>query len=367
MTDETSAPRPLRTDERLGRVAWPILRRIESPTIPAGGCVILCAGFEDRAVEVWRRICRSGNAKFQTGLITYLPSYQQNRTSEFHEIARDTGVSITEISYDRRNPAGIGKHIAEFVCGFDHVFIDVSGMSRLLIVQTLVALLSTGCRPITLMYSEADRYPPSREQFDQDQRNSTDTSPLSYLSSGIFEIAITPELSSIAMLGENIRLVAFPSFDRSHLVNLIQELQPTYTDLISGIPPAEANAWRTEAVRELNRPVLDSLPRNTNHCACTLDYTKTLRILLDIYKERSMFDKIVVAPTGSKMQAVAVALFRAALSDVQIVYPTPHTFTAPDEYTVGVRRMYALDLPVEQIAACRPQRDESGEPEHSTA
>ena len=156
-------------------------------------------------------------------------------------------------------------------------------------------------------------------------------------------------------------MVAFPSFDRSHLANLIQELQPTYTDLIHGIPPSETNAWRTEAVRNLNRPVLDSLRRNTNHCASTLDYTKTLRILLGIYKNRSMFDKIVVAPTGSKMQAVAVALFRAALYDVQIVYPTPQTFTAPEEYTGGVRRMYALDLPVEQIAACRPQLEESGE------
>lgn len=366
MTDEPSTPGPLRTDERLGRVAWPMLQRIESPTIPAGSRVILCAGFEDRAVEVWRRICQSGNANFAAGLITYRPFYPQNRKSEFHEISRKTDVSITEISYDRQNPAGIGERIVNFARDSGHVFIDVSGMSRLLIVQTLVALLSTGCRPITLIYSEADRYPPSREQFDRDQSDRADTSPLSYLSSGIFEIATTPELSSIAMLGENIRLVAFPSFDRSHLANLIQELQPTYTDLLHGIPPAGTNAWRTEAVRDLNRPVLDSLPRNTDHRASTLDYTETLRILLDIYKERSMFDKIVMAPTGSKMQAVAVALFRAALSDVQIVYPTPQTFTAPDEYTVGVRQMYALDLPVERIAACRPQRGESGESGHST-
>ena len=358
---------PLRADERLRYVEWPILQRIESPTIPAGGCLLLCAGFEDRAVEAWRRICQSRNANFAIGLITYCPFYPQNRTSQFHEISRHTGASITEISYDRQNPAGIGERIANFVRDSAHVFIDISGMSRLLIVQTLVALLSTDCRPITLMYSEAERYPPSREKFDRDRNDHTDTSPLSYLSSGIFEIATTPELSSIAMLGGNIRLVAFPSFDQSHLANLIQELQPTYTDLIHGIPPAETNTWRTEAVRVLNRPVLDTLRRNTDHNASTLDYTESLHILLDIYKERSMFDKMVVAPTGSKMQAVAVALFRAALYDVQIAYPTPQTFTAPDEYTVGVRQMYALDLPVEQIAECRPQLDESEEPAHSTA
>ena len=359
MTREIPEPRPLRTDERLSLIDWPILQRIDFPSIPTGSCIILCAGFEERAFEAWRRICLRGNAKFAIGVITYRPFYQQNRISEFYELSRDTGVSITEISYDRQSPAGIGERITNFTCGSDHVFIDVSGMSRLLIVQTLVALLSTTSSPITLIYSEADHYPPSREQFNHDQSACIDRSPLSYLSSGIFEIAMTPELSSISMLGENIRLVSFPSFDQSHLTNLLQELQPTYTDLIYGIPPAEINAWRTEAIRVLNRSVLNSLRENTDCSASTLDYTETLHILLNIYKERSMFDKIVVAPTGSKMQAVAVALFRALLHDGQIVYPTPQTFTTPDEYTVGVRQMYSLELPVEQITACRPQLEES--------
>lgn len=56
-----------------------------------------------------------------------------------------------------------------------------------------------------------------------------------------------------------------------------------------------------------------------------------------------------MAPTGSKMQAVAVALFRAALYDVQVVYPTPQIFTEPDRYTVGARRLYELDLPIQEI------------------
>ena len=62
-----------------------------------------------------------------------------------------------------------------------------------------------------------------------------------------------------------------------------------------------------------------------------------------------MFDRLVVAPTGSKMQAVAVAMLRAALYDVQIVYPTPQTFTEPDRYTVGTRRLYELDLPIHRM------------------
>jgi hypothetical protein len=63
-----------------------------------------------------------------------------------------------------------------------------------------------------------------------------------------------------------------------------------------------------------------------------------------------MFDRIVVAPTGSKMQAVAVGLFRSVLYDVQIVYPTPQTFTAPDEHTIGIRQLYKVDLPIETMS-----------------
>lgn len=357
MTSEILESGPLRADECLSRIEWPVLREGELPRITRGSCLIVCAGFEERALAAWRRICQLEDKNFSIGLITYLPFYSQNQTSMFYDMCQNTGIPVAEIPYDRRDPSGIGDKIKDFVHSSDRVFIDISGMSRLLIIQTLVSLLSEDQISLTLIYSEAEHYPPSHKQFNHDQHRHTDRSLLNYLSSGIFEITMVPELSSISMFGEDIRLVAFPSFDPSHLANLVQELQPTYTDMIHGIPPAEGNKWRTEAVRFLNRFVLDSLLQNTDHEASTLDYIDTLRILLDIYKQRSMFDRIVVAPTGSKMQAVAVALFRFALYDVPIVYPTPQTFTAPDEYTAGVRQMYSLDLPIGQILECRREFD----------
>ena len=87
------------------------------------------------------------------------------------------------------------------------------------------------------------------------------------------------------MLGEAIRLVAFPSFDPAQLSNLIQELQPTYTELIHGVPPAQKNKWRTKAIDELNRPTLDAAQRRENHMASTRDYRETLRILIKVYGE----------------------------------------------------------------------------------
>ncbi len=348
MPDKISKTQPLRIDEYLTAIKWPKLKKTRLPAIEKDDCLLLCGGFEDRATEALRRLCAAEKDEFAVGLIEYLPTYEQNKTEEIRRIARRSNLRVKEFTYDRQNPANMGNVIKDFAHDFDHIFIDISGMSRLLIVQTLVALLLASNRPITVIYSEAEDYPPSEDEFERDRTNSTKSSP-SYLSSGIFEIATTPELSSISMLGENIRLVTFPSFDPAHLGNLLQELQPTYTDLIYGVSPVSKNVWRTQAIRELNRPTLSSLQGSKDYEACTLDYKETLHALLRIYRDRSMFDRIVVSPTGSKMQAVAVALFRAVLYDVQIVYPTPQTFTEPDRYTLGVHQLYSIDLPIDEM------------------
>ena len=352
----------LRADERLSKISWPSLQKIKVPTVGEGDCLLVCAGFEERAVGTLDRICKAGRDGFSVGLVSYLPLQPKNRIEQLRKISRGADLQVTEFVYDRENPAGMGEKLKDFAQVLNRVFIDISGMSRLLIVQTLVALLSLEKHSVTVIYGEAEEYPPSEDQFGQDYRENSSNPVPGYLSSGVLEVATTPELSSVAMLGEALRLIAFPSLAPSQLTNLLQELQPAYTEFIHGVPPAQQNKWRTEAVRKLNRSTLDELRGKRDHDACTLDYRQTLYKLLQIYAERSMFDRLVVAPTGSKMQAVAVGLFRAALHDVQIVYPTPQDFTAPEKYTLGLRQLYQLDIPGEAFSnIIGNSRDNSGD------
>ena len=87
----------------------------------------------------------------------------------------------------------------------------------------------------------------------------------------------------------------------------------------------------------------DLRPAQELYCD-TLDYLDTLTKLLELYSEFGGFQRLIVSPTGSKMQAVAVGLFRARLHDVQVVYPTPRAFVSPEEYTRGVKRLFSLEL-----------------------
>src|SRR5215831_16172498 len=159
----------LRADECLANVQWPNLQRIKAPHIGRDDCLLVCGGFEDRAIAALHRTYGAGYSGFALGLVTYRPIYPQNRTDELRKIGRDAHLQITEFVYDRENPAGIGEELKHFTRDFEHVFVDISGMSRLLIVQTLVALLTESHNhAVTIIYGEAKEYPPTRVQFVRD-------------------------------------------------------------------------------------------------------------------------------------------------------------------------------------------------------
>ena len=339
--DEALDEMVMRADEGLALVEWEEPRVLDGETIPARSALVLCGGFEDRAIGVLR--CFEVAQDLTIILVRYLPEYPENRDEDILEWAKRKGGDVRECIYDRQAPAGGGEAVVDRLRGADHVFVDVSGMSRLLIVQIVVALVEAGFR-FTIVYAEAAQYFPTEAEFEEEFEISGNERSLEFLSSGIFEVAATPELGSVSMLGEATRLVVFPSMEKVQIKNLLQEVQPTYVDVVHGLPPLDRNRWRRGAVERVNASALKGQTGVSTHEASTLDYRDTLRVLLQIYAERSTFDRMLVAPTGSKMQAVAVGLVRAVLTDLQVVYPTPQVLNA-SHYTKGVGRVHGISVP----------------------
>jgi hypothetical protein len=153
---------------------------------------------------------------------------------------------------------------------------------------------------------------------------------------------VVPELSSLAAAGEQTRLIAFPSLDAHHLISLRAELQPSRLSLIEGMPPSPEIAWRQQVISRLNH--LDHIGGTERFTTSTLQYHETVDRLLDIYSRHSVRERLLLAPTGSKMQAVAVGIIRSFVEDVQIVYPTPGGFRSPSNYTRGVGPLHLLNM-----------------------
>ena len=340
----------LRTDEQLCLISWPSLQRNPNLHLNKDDVLILCAGFEERSTHFLRQTISLRKGDFKTIIIEYEPTYEENRLGEINQLVADDGLLSTHLVYNRCDPAGMGERIVNELINEDkNIYVDISGMSRLLIVQLLVALKhrSKSYHNISVLYAEADNYSPSQEEVDANI-SSLEGEDLtwSYISSGVYEVAVTPELSSVAMWGEEIRLIAFPSFSPEQISGLLQEIQPTYLELISGVPPRYENRWREEAIKQCNEVALrGSMNIDWSKCS-TLEYSETLKRLLEIYANRQLYDRILMAPTGSKLQSVAVGLARAFLEDIQVVYPTPGQFKEPTDYSLGVREGYLLNLSV---------------------
>ncbi len=288
----------------------------------------------------------AANSEFNVVIVNYLPPITENRYKDIRAICQEAGLNKIEIDYDRENPTRFGTTLLEKMSGIrGRIYLDVSAMSRLLIVQSLVALAgrSSGFRDCFVAYAEAIEYPPTDSEVNQ-AREKAKEDPMNtilLLSSGVFDITIVPELSSTSISGGQTRLVAFPTFNPDQLTALLNELGPSRITFIYGVPPHPLNQWRTEAIEIINH--LESSPHE-KILTSTLDYRETLDALLNLYARYSERERLLVSPTGSKMQAVAVGVFRAFIDDVQIVYPTPKEFLSPANYTRGVGQLHLLSL-----------------------
>jgi hypothetical protein len=353
----------LRLDERLSVLAKPELEPFEDVCLGRQDIVVVCAGFEERSVGVLRSAV-SKSLGFKVLIIDYRPYFAGNRIGELLDLCGKANLEVHGLTYDRRAPAGFGDMLQQQLTGVEgRVFIDISGMSRLLIVQALVALLSGDLdfRQCFVVYAEAKTYLPTQMDVEKAIAES-DKDPLFsalFLSSGVFEVTVVPELSATSLGANQSRLVFFPSFNADQLIALRQELQPSRYAYIHGIPPSGSNRWRTEAIMRLNHmekceddfgetankdAILVNFKRDEHFKTCTLKYQETLDCLCKIYGKHGMRDRLLISPTGSKMQVVAVGLFRAFVEDVQIVYPTPRVFAEPKDYTTGVGPIHVLPL-----------------------
>ena len=338
MNDQTISGVLLRPDEQLALMDWPELESIDQIILGSRDCYVAAMGFEARALAGLERACEA-SGEFHVALVRYLPKIDENREMAFLALSEARGRDVREFDYDRECPAGMGSLLADYASKFDKVYVDISGMSRFLIVQIIVALVQNQTE-FYILYAEAKFYPPTESDYEEARKG--DSPSPSFISSGIFEIVSSPELSSVSMLGSAIRLISFPSFDPSQLSNLVQEVQPTYNNVVRGKSPRVAMAWRTGAIDQMNHSTVKMLQRVEVHEASTFDYRVTLKLILDLYKRYSAFDRIVIAPTGSKMQSVAIGILRGVLEDLQIVYPTPLQFLNPGHHTEGVREIFQL-------------------------
>jgi hypothetical protein len=76
--------------------------------------------------------------------------------------------------------------------------------------------------------------------------------------------------------------------------------------------------------------------------ASTLDYREAVIMLEQLYWNLAVDHRILLAPTGSKMQTISCFLFAALHPDVHIEYPTPNGFL--NLYSEGIGDQWSIEF-----------------------
>ena len=122
--------------------------------------------------------------------------------------------------------------------------------------------------------------------------------------------------------------------------------------LINGKPPHKEFLWRERATFEIHKRFYeeyekDNPLRQTDklpiRVASTLNYHDTIDIMEEIHAKYGMFERIICAATGSKMQTVGLYFSKCRHPDIQIEYPTPDSMNAG--MSDDVRQIHEIIIP----------------------
>jgi hypothetical protein len=300
--------------------------------LPSSTLYIGAAGFEDRALALLS-VFEKAKRRFQhCEAIEYEPFNPRNRRSDFDQKAQGLFDSVSWETYHRFQPEAFTEALGrtrERSLSSSQILLDVSAMSKMLIVVMLQGLRTLDC-PLRIVYSAAKIYHPTRSEYEK--RSLVAPEPPIFVTTDVFRVVTTHALSSIAMQGAPIVMIAFPNFNYLELMALLNEINPHQLILIEGSTSSSEDAWKLEAIRKINKG-LEVYLEPKRFLADPLDIEANLSILDEIYNEYCYTHKVALAPTGGKLQAVAAFFFKVMHPDIHIVYPAVRDFAK--DYTDG--------------------------------
>lgn len=317
---------------------------------------ILCAaGFEERTMALARSVLQRNCA---VGVVVYEDWATDNRTTELYEAYGSVGLTgglCHGIAYDRHSPDRFAENLKAWLLhtGKSQVFLDVSTMSRLAIMLSLDVCRETAVS-VKIFYAEAAEYGPSREEYESAKAGGYPR-PSIQVYSGLCDVIRTRRLSSVALQGEPTALIAFMSMNEVLTQALINCISPTRLFLINGRPPI--HSWRELATAWIHEQLRGEWPERDNpysltqenvilpeRSTSTLNYQETASVLVNLYWDYSAEYRIVLAPTGSKMQTVGCYIAKSIHPDFHIEYPTPESFLP--KYSKGIGSRWLVDFGV---------------------
>ena len=307
--------------------------------------LIMAEGFEKRALS-W--------IQSQPRMILFSESivckYEPEEVGRLEEVTKEvmtrSKMAPRIINYNRFNPTPFEQNLSInlHLEAFDEIIIDISVMSKLLIMIVFQMLMSFS-GSIRVIYTEPKTWSPSETEYYDYVGKHKDSMTYAGLSSiGVYDIIKTPGLSSIIMQSSQPKLIAFTSSNEHLLAAALNEIVPSSTILINAKNDREP--WRADVALGIHKKVIESYGIKDNVvCFDLLDYRAVFSFLANEYAKDCYTHRIILAPTGGKIHTVACALIKSCCSDIHIEYPTPEGYILESYSSKEIEAIHEIVFP----------------------
>jgi hypothetical protein len=321
--------------------------------------LLVCAGgFEDRAVSFPARFADAGYHSENSILLHYESQRTENEPNYRRIKSYVDGLTLKKrhtVVVTSDNPIRSHlriKHVIEDIAlrtDDRTALVDISGMTNLLALAALHACLSSGLRT-TVVYTEAERYFPSKEESEQLVRawkeGRFDVASKYLQSSGLRAVHIPPDFAGNFRPGRNVCLMIFVGYEPNRIEGLVEEYAPGSIIAFYGRSPHKRLRWRIQLSQDLHEGLFKRWYVRSSKTS-TLLVDEIVAILTEEFKIIQEQYDVAIVPQCSKMQAVAAYLFWRRHPEVQLVFTSPVSFK-PKRYSEGSGRTFMYKINPEE-------------------
>ena len=107
------------------------------------------------------------------------------------------------------------------------------------------------------------------------------------------------------------------------------------------------NLWKNDALLQIHEKIrkeyindnLLDVNGKLVRKVSTIDYRETFDLIASIYRKHCINYRIILSPTGTKMQALGCALIKLCCPDIHIEYPIPNSFYVEGYSSSEIRKI----------------------------
>jgi hypothetical protein len=314
--------------------------------------LIAIQGFEERSIGLLRAFA-DRKIKLPNIVIVRYNTEEDNTsnskyTSQFNLLAQCVTDTCNIVTIDSE---GTWLKKAFDCISTEQVLIDITGLSRTLLFGLLDYATNSG-RNILIGYSEAKEYWPKYKDWMElrEQNKSQDSDVLAevidsmpWLFSHENKVQLISGHEGYDAAGCNRILIGFLTFKCARLAAILKDAEYSKYCFIVGEPRLKENEWRTQALLEINSPIVDL---GSVVQLKTYGYRDTITQMSSLLFQRQLLmDKfnVSIAPLGSKLQTIGCWVVSRICKSITFVTSIPSRFYE-EAFSDGIGQSWVFPL-----------------------